>query len=77
MSRNTANGDLIVAGLGTIISYYSTTTTAPGTAAFPGAVTGQIAALSSGGSTSAIYHFNGSAWVDTSATVAHLYGKST
>ena len=77
MSRNTVNGDLIVAPIGAIISYFSTSSTLPSTSTFPGAVAGQIAALSTGDSTGAICHFNGSSWVDTGATVAHLYGKST
>ena len=77
MSRNTANGDLIVAPTGAFISYFTTSSTAPGDAVISGAITGQILATSTGGSTGAIYHYTGSAWVDTGATVAHLYGKST
>ena len=77
MSRNTVEGDLIVAPTGAILSYVTTSASAPTTSDTAVPVLGQILATSSGGSTGAIYHWNGAAWVDTGATVAHLYGKST
>ena len=77
MSRNTADGDLIVAPTGSFISYFTTSSSAPSTSDLGVPIVGQVAAGTSGASTGAIYHWNGDAWVDTGATVAHLYGKST
>lgn len=38
------------------------------------ATTGQIGAASAGATGGKIYHYTGTAWVDTGATVANLYG---
>lgn len=47
----------------------ASTTNAPASAAM-----GTIGANSGGATTGNVYHWSGSAWVDTGATVANLYG---
>lgn len=81
MSRNSAEGDLIVSPVGALITYFTTSSSAPSTSDLIGAhgtpLVGQVAAGTSGASTGAIYHFNGSAWVDTGSVVKAFYGGTT
>lgn len=56
----------------TLISYFWSG--ADATNAPDQATTGELGAAADGASTGAVYHYNGTAWVDTGATVANLYG---
>ena len=58
---------------GALVSHFwagTGTTNAPAT----NVVSGQIGVNNDGATTANVYHYNGTAWVDTGATVLNLYG---